>query len=99
MDNRTDLSEISRDNILEAIKKYSENSDICGEKRKPKKYYLVYNGKEYPLKCIVGIAYNISKGLPGVLAYTTYLPDCNQNYCASKIVKERGFEVKKRRYW
>lgn len=54
-----DFSEISRDDILTALKKYDdlESNNLLNKNRKAKEYLLFWNSKEYPHKYIVGIAY------------------------------------------
>lgn len=89
---KTDLTGITRGNILEAIEKYTTDPEIC-KSRTAKNYDLVYDNKVYPHKCIVGIAYNLSQGKDGVLDPSLYGSICEQKYCASRILKELGFVV------
>ena len=87
---KVDLSIITKESIFRAMEEYDKNNDLC-KNRKSKTLILFYKSKEYPHKCIVGRAYNIQKSKKGVLDHKFYGSNCEQNYCASKILKKLGF--------
>lgn len=92
---KIDLSKLTKSDIIAAINEFDLDSDMC-RGRDAKNWDLIYNGKKYPHKCIVGRAYNISQNLEGILQSDLYGSICEQNYCASKILKELGFELKEK---
>ena len=92
---KIDLSKLTKADIIAAINEFDLDSDMC-KGRDSKNWDLIYNGEKYPHKCIVGRAYNISQNLEGILQSDLYGSICEQNYCASKILKELGFELKEK---
>jgi len=90
-----DLSVISRENILEAIKKYDYDQSICKD-REAVAYDLIYDDKKYPHKCIVGIAYNIAIGKEGILESSKYQPAGSGKTSAKNILERWDFIVGKR---
>ena len=92
---KIDLSKLTKADIIAAINEFNLDSDMC-KGRDARNWDLIYNGGKYPHKCIVGRAYNISQNLEGILQSDLYGSICEQNYCASKILKELGFELKEK---
>jgi 5-methylcytosine-specific restriction protein B len=92
IEKKVDLTIIQKSHIIEAIKKFDENNQICNG-REARNYDLIYNNKKYPHKCIVGIAYNIVNKQEGILKSELYNAICQQNYCADKLLKDLGFKV------
>ena len=90
-----DLSIIKEEHVLKAIAEYDINTDFC-KGREAVNWDLLYQNKNYPHKCIVGRAYNIANNESGVLNSYLYSSVCEQNYCASKILRDLGFELKER---
>jgi len=58
------FDDITKDDILKAIEKYDEleKKGELNTNRVSTDYKLIYNGKEYPPKYIMGIAYEIKYG-------------------------------------
>ncbi len=59
MNNKVDLSSLTKEDILKAIKKYEElkKDNRLNPHKESIKYKLIYSSKEYPPKYTVGIAY------------------------------------------
>ena len=89
---KLDLSIIKKEDVLKAINEFDLNPLMC-KGREAVNWELIYNNKSYPHKCIVGRAYKISKNENGILNSYLYGSVCNQNYCASKILKDLGFNL------
>ncbi len=53
---------IKREHIIKAIEEYENNKNTLCKGRKSRKYFLVYNEKMYPPKCIVSLASKYANG-------------------------------------
>lgn len=82
------LDLITREQVLQALDSYSEETNHGFGI--PTKYQLVFEGKRYPPKAVVGIAYRFAAGR--VLSPSEFSGG-NQKGQANFILRELGFEV------
>lgn len=82
------LAQITRDHVLEGIRSF--DLGVKGRFKDSKKYDLLFEGKRYPPKAIVGLAGEQLLGRPMV---PTDLEGGDGSYGANRVLKRLGFEI------
>ena len=109
MNEKIDFSEITKEDILKAFKKYDElyAENMINKNRNAKEYILFWNSKEYPHKYIIGIAYGL-KYNKEPLDNTFYNSMGNHKASAQWCIEKNGFilyadkkykEYLQKKYW